>query len=56
MPAVVEQKTRDCLGCRLVGSAGLVGIGAYLANVAWKNKTFAGRVVVSTLSLGEIFN
>lgn len=47
-------KPRDCLACRLVGSAGLIGIGAYLANYAWKNKSFAGRVTLSTLSLGKL--
>ncbi|CAG9791831.1 unnamed protein product [Diatraea saccharalis] len=45
---------KDCLGCRLVGAAGLVGIGGYLANYAWKNKTFAGKLTLSTLSLGFV--
>lgn len=53
MSSVVSDRPRDCLGCRVVGAAGLIGIGAYLANVAWKNKTFAGRVTFSTISLGK---
>ncbi|KAI5641894.1 hypothetical protein NE865_05893 [Phthorimaea operculella] len=47
----VSAPPKDCLACRLVGAAGMCGIGAYLANIAWKNKTLPGRVVISTLSL-----
>lgn len=53
MQTEVAAKPRDCLACRLVGSAGLVGIGGYLGSVAWKNKTFAGRYTISTLSFGK---
>ncbi|VVC99060.1 unnamed protein product [Leptidea sinapis] len=51
MPSVVTDRPRDCTACRIVGAVGLLGIGGYLANVAWKNKTFAGKLVISTLSL-----
>ncbi|RVE48667.1 hypothetical protein evm_006738 [Chilo suppressalis] len=50
----VTATPKDCLGCRIVGAVGLVGIGGYLANYAWKNKTFAGKLTLSTLSLAFI--
>lgn len=53
MAKEVNAKPKDCTACRLVGAAGLVGIGGYLANYAWKNKTFAGKLALSTFSLGE---
>ncbi|XP_041973411.1 uncharacterized protein LOC121729091 [Aricia agestis] len=46
-----EKVPKDCTACRLTGAVGLVGIGAYLANIAWKNKTTPGKLVISTLSL-----
>ncbi|CAK1578109.1 unnamed protein product [Parnassius mnemosyne] len=52
--SVVTNRPRDCFGCRIVGAAGLIGIGAYLSNVAWKNKTIAGRVTFSTISLAFV--
>lgn len=54
MPTDIENRPRDCTACRIVGSVGLVGIGSYLANAAWKNKTFAGKVVISSFSLGNL--
>lgn len=49
----VENRPRDCTACRTVGSVGLVGIGAYLANAAFKNKTLPGKIVVATISLSK---
>lgn len=48
-----EATPRDCFSCRMVGAVGLIGIGGYLANQAFKNKTLPGRVLVSTLSLSK---
>lgn len=53
MAKETNTKPKDCMACRLVGAAGLVGIGGYLANYAWKNKTFAGKLTLSTFSLGK---
>lgn len=53
MPSVVADRPRDCTSCRIVSAAGLVGIGAYLANVAWQNKTLTGKIAISTMSLGK---
>ncbi|CAG4940282.1 unnamed protein product [Colias eurytheme] len=54
MTSVVTDRPRDCFGCRVVGAMGLVGIGGYLANAAWKNNTLAGRVAISTMSLAFV--
>ncbi|KPJ10559.1 hypothetical protein RR48_06353 [Papilio machaon] len=54
MTSTVSSRPRDCLGCRIVGAAGLIGIGAYLANVAWKNQSFIGKVTFSTVSLAFV--
>ncbi|CAK1551631.1 unnamed protein product [Leptosia nina] len=54
MPSVVADRPRDCTSCRIVGSIGLVGIGGYLANVAWQNKTFIGKLTISTMSLAFV--
>ncbi|CAH2063600.1 unnamed protein product, partial [Iphiclides podalirius] len=54
LPSASRDRPRDCMGCRIVGAAGLIGIGAYLANVAWKNKTFVGRITFSTISLAFV--
>ncbi|KAG6448105.1 hypothetical protein O3G_MSEX005313 [Manduca sexta] len=54
MSTEVKARPKDCLACRIVGAAGLIGIGGYLANYAWKNKTFAGRYTLSTLSFAFI--
>lgn len=56
MPTVIENRPKDCTACRIVGSVGLVGIGAYLANAGWKNKTLVGKVVISSFSLGNYLN
>lgn len=53
METEVEKRNPDCTPCRIVGSIGLVSIGAYLANAAFKNKTTPGKVLVSTISFGN---
>ncbi|CAF4895288.1 unnamed protein product [Pieris macdunnoughi] len=54
MPSVVADRPRDCTSCRIVSAVGLIGIGGYLANVAWQNKTTAGKVAISTMSLAFV--
>lgn len=37
-----EATPRDCFSCRVVGAVGLIGIGGYLANQAFKIKLCLG--------------
>ena len=54
MTTEVENRPRDCTACRMVGSVGLVGIGAYLANAAFKNKNLPGKIFVATISFSKL--
>ncbi|CAH2091772.1 unnamed protein product [Euphydryas editha] len=54
MTTVVENRPPDCTACRIFSSIGLVGIGAYLANAAFKNTTLPGKIVVSTFSFAFV--
>lgn len=52
MASVVTGRDRDCLSCRLVSGCGLIGIGGYLGYHARRNPTTAGRITISSFSLG----
>lgn len=56
MTTEVAAKPRDCRACQITSSAGLIGIGGYLANIAYKNNTFAGKYTISCLSFGNFLD
>ncbi|CAD0198958.1 unnamed protein product [Chrysodeixis includens] len=53
MTSTVTSRPRDCMACRLVGAAGMIGIGGYLANSACKNSSLSGKYTLSMLSFDK---
>lgn len=54
--SVITQRSRDCLGCRLVSGGGLVGVGVYISYQSKRANNVTFKIIMNTIALGFVFN
>jgi Domain of unknown function (DUF4536) len=50
--SVITQRSRDCLGCRLVSGGGLLGVGAYISYQSKRANNLTFKIIMNTIALG----
>jgi hypothetical protein len=50
--SVITQRSRDCLGCRLVSGGGLLGVGVYISYQSKRANNLTFKIIMNTIALG----
>lgn len=54
--SVITQRSRDCLGCRLVSGGGLLGVGVYISYQSKRANNLTFKIIMNTIALGIVFS